>query len=157
MTPLISTSTAQSSKQILPLGWIHLKRSTLGLALCGLLASQSAWAQEQSLVLQVPVRISGIPDASLTHVHVQCVVDIAPGTSPAVGTPWGAAAQRIALSRGTADTVVNMPIGRAPGSTGSPGSYRCFMAFTRGEASFDFISPASLGGGTVVNEVSGRL
>jgi hypothetical protein len=126
------------------------------LAFVSLFASGAAWAQTQPLVLQVPVRVSGITDATVTHVHLQCVVEgsSVPGAGPRT---WGAAATRLPMVRGVLDTTVNMTVAPAPGGFGDPVSYRCFMGFARGEASFDFVSPASLGGGTVVNEVTGRL
>ncbi|MFM7332436.1 MAG: hypothetical protein ACKO1L_12405 [Brachymonas sp.] len=108
-------------------------------------------AQSTSLNMQVPPRISGVSDASLTHVHVQCVVNDGRG-----GT-WGAGAERFALSGGALNRTVNLTVNQLVGSAGIPAEYSCFMAFARGAAGADMVDPSTLRNTSLTARIEARL
>jgi hypothetical protein len=108
-------------------------------------------AQSNSVTMQVPLRISGVSDASLTHVHVQCVL------GDGRGSTWGAGAQRFALSGGALNTTANLTVNQLPGSTGSPTEYRCFMGFARDAVSGELIDPSTLRNSALTARVEARL
>jgi hypothetical protein len=126
--------------------------ASAGLLSVALGSAPAVVAQDASIMLQVPVQISGVTDTSLTHVHVQCVIG---GNFPA-GSTWGAEATQVPLSSGAVNTVLNMRVPRMPGTTSSPVDYRCFMAFTRSDMR-SFIDPSTLGPRTLIQQVTGTL
>lgn len=131
-----------------------MKASQLIAMLAFGVSANVALAQSTNITLQVPVRISGVTDATITAVHVQCMLE------DALGRVVAADASQTPLVGGAVNTTLTLRPGFAPGVvlggvTPTVTRYRCGMRGVRGGMpTVDFGGMAAR---VVTPEVSGVL